>query len=172
MGLPWGNSSNMRSGPTSVTGFTGSIYSADERSRQGFETGVRHGFLRDDFANYVSAEFDYLYHDGHPFLQAPDVDIQGQSHTLTGQKLVHFKPRKHRWRPFVAGGFEARNYVTAGLAPFPQPIPQIASLTTNDVWKVVFSVGGGMKCRVRPHLQLRGGPRLLADVPAAADRSG
>jgi hypothetical protein len=88
------------------------------------------------------------------------MDIPGQSHTLTGQMLVQFKPREHRWRPFVAGGFEAKIYVTAGLAPFPQPIPQIASLTTNDAWKVVFSVGGGAKCRVRPHLQLGAGAAI------------
>ena len=83
------------------------------------------------------------------------VDIQGQSHALAGQMLFHFKPREHRWRPFVAGGFGGKNYVVAGPAPFPQPIPQIASLTTNDVWKVVFSVGGGVKYRVIPHMLLR-----------------
>jgi opacity protein-like surface antigen len=105
----------------------------------------------------VSGEFHYLYHDGHPFLEAPGVkaDIQGQSHTLTCELLFHFKTAQHRWRPYLAGGTGAKEYVIAGPEPFPQPIPQIASLTTNDVWKTVFSLGGGVKFRPRPHVLLR-----------------
>ena len=137
----------------------GSIYSAAGTA----EAGIRNRFaagitVGDDFSKYVSAEFDYVYHDGHPFLQAPGVktDIQGNSEALTGALLFHFKPRGARWRPFVAGGVGAKDYIIAGPAPFPQPIPQIASLTTNDVWKTVFTVGGGVKYRLRPNLELRG----------------
>ena len=126
------------------------------------QAGIRNRFaagivLGDEFSRYVSAEFQYLYHDGHPYLEAPGVksDIQGQSDALTGELLFHFKTREHRWRPFLAGGAGAKGYVIAGPEPFPQPIPQIASLTTNDVWKVVFSVGGGVKFRLIEHMQLR-----------------
>src|ERR1035441_8376 len=126
------------------------------------QAGIRNRFaagiiLGDEFSNYISAEFRYLYHDGHPFLQAPGVksDIQGQSDVLTGELLFHFKTREHRLRPFLAGGSGAKEYIIAGPAPFPQPIPQIASLTANDVWKVAFSVGGGVKFRLIPHLLLR-----------------
>jgi opacity protein-like surface antigen len=136
----------------------GTIFSASGSA----EAGIRNRFaagivLADEFSNYVSAEFNYLYQDGHPFLQAPGVkaDIQGNSDALTCGLLFHFKPREHRWRPFLAGGTGAKEYIIAGPEPFPQPIPQIASLTTNDVWKVVFSVGGGVKYRLRPHLLLR-----------------
>jgi hypothetical protein len=136
----------------------GSIYSPSGS----VEAGIRNRFaagimLADDFSKYVSAEFDYLYHDGHPFLQGLGVksDIQGQSDALTAQLLFHFKTREHRWRPFVAGGAGGKDYIIAGPAPFPQPLPQIASLTTNDVWKTVFSVGGGVKLRLLPHLLLR-----------------
>ncbi len=136
----------------------GTIYSASGSA----EAGIRNRFaagilLADDFSRYVSAEFDYLYHDGHPFLQAPGVksDIQGNSDALTCGLLFNFKPREHRWRPFLAGGTGAKEYVIAGPEPFPQAIPQIASLTTNDVWKIVFSVGGGVKFRLLPHMLLR-----------------
>ena len=127
---------------------------AEAGIRNRFAAGI---FLADEFSKYVSAEFDYLYHDGHPFLKTPGVntDIQGNSDALTVGLLFHFKPREHRWRPFLAGGAGAKEYVIAGPAPFPQPIPQIASLTTNDVWKVVFSVGGGVKFRLIPHMILR-----------------
>ncbi|MGD1090882.1 MAG: outer membrane beta-barrel protein [Bryobacteraceae bacterium] len=136
----------------------GTIYSGSGTT----EAGIRNRFvagiiLGDEFSNYVSAEFNYLYHDGHPFLQASGVkvDIQGQSDALTASLLFHFKHREQRWRPFIAGGTGAKEYIIAGPAPFPQPIPQIASLTTNDVWKVVFSVGGGVKYRLIDHLLLR-----------------
>ena len=81
-------------------------------------------------------------------------DIQGNSDALTIHLLFHFKPREHRWRLFLAGGAGAKEYVIAGPSPFPQPIPDIASLTTNDVWKLVFT-GGGIKCRLLPHMLLR-----------------
>jgi opacity protein-like surface antigen len=126
------------------------------------EAGVRNRFaagivLGYEFSTYVSGEFRYLYHDGHPFLEAPGVkaDIQGQSHALTCELLFHFKTAEHRWRPYLAGGTGAKEYVIAGPEPFPQPIPQIASLTTNDVWKTVFSVGGGVEFRPRRHVLLR-----------------
>ena len=136
----------------------GTIFSssgtADAGIRNRFAAGINIG---EEISDYVSAEFRYLYHDGHPFLEAPGIksDIQGNSDALTYAFLFHFKKREHRWRPFVAGGVGAKEYVIAGPAPFPQPIPQIASLTANDIWKVVFSVGGGLKFRLREHVLLR-----------------
>lgn len=136
----------------------GTIYSAtgsvDAGIRNRFAAGVDLGY---EFSNYVSAQFSYLYHDGHPFLQASglNTDIQGQSHTLTLELLFHFKPRNHRLRPFVAGGAGAKDYVIAGPEPFPQPVPEIATLTTNDVWKVALTFGGGAQYLLRPHLLLR-----------------
>jgi len=136
----------------------GTIFSASGTAQAGIRNRFTAGItLGDEFSRYVSAEFNYLYHDGHPFLQAPGVksDIQGNSDALTVDLLFHFKTRDHRWRPFLAGGSGAKEYVIAGPEPFPQPIPQIASLTTNDVWKVVFSAGGGVKFRLIPHMLLR-----------------
>ncbi len=122
--------------------------------RNRFAAGIDLGY---EFSDYVSEQISYLYHDGHPFLEGQGVktDIQGQSQALTVALLFHFKPRKARFRPFVSGGAGAKDYVIAGPEPFPQPIPQIASLTTNDVWKVVFTVGGGVQYRLRPHVLVR-----------------
>lgn len=136
----------------------GTIYSAAGSVQAGlrnrFAAGIDLGY---QFSDYVAGQFSYLYHDGHPFLRAPGVsaDIQGQSHALTLELLFHFKPREHRLRPFVAGGAGAKGYVIAGPEPFPQPVPQIAVLTINDVWKVAFSVGGGVKFLLRPHVLFR-----------------
>jgi len=136
----------------------GTIFSAAGTAQAGirnrFAAGIDLGY---EFSDYVSEQFSYLYHDGHPFLTAPGVntDIQGQSHALTIEALFHFQKRDHRFRQFVAGGVGSKGYVIAGPAPFPQPIPQIASLTTNDVWKVTFSAGGGVTYILRQHMQIR-----------------
>jgi opacity protein-like surface antigen len=136
----------------------GSIYSTSGTAQAGIRNRFGAGItLGQEFTNYISGAFCYLYHDGHPFLQAPGVrsDIQGQSHALTLEALFHFKRRDQRLRPFVAGGAGGKNYVIAGPEPFPQPIPQIATLTTRDVWKVVFTVGGGVEWMLRPHVLVR-----------------
>ncbi len=136
----------------------GSIYSGSGTIQAGIRNRFGAGIiLGDDFSRYVSVEFNYLYHDGHPFLQGAGVkaDIQGQSHTVTPELLFHFKDRTQRLRPYLKGGVGAKDYVIAGPAPFPQPIPQIASLTTNDIWKVAFSAGGGVKYRLMDHVLLR-----------------
>src|SRR5437588_10108922 len=106
---------------------SGSIYSASGKAQAGIRNRFAAGvILGDDFSDYVSAEFRYLYHDGHPFLAAGGVktDIQGESHALTYELLFHFKDREHRLRPFILGGAGARVYLISGPEPFPQPIPQ------------------------------------------------
>jgi len=137
----------------------GTIYSATGTLQAGmrnrFAAGIDLGY---NFSRYVGAQFCYLYHDGHPFLQGGGVktDIQGQSHALTVEGLFFFAPQGRRLRPFLAGGAGAKGYVIAGPEPFPQPAPSIATLTTNDVWKVAFTAGGGIHYLLRPHLLVRG----------------
>jgi len=137
----------------------GTIFSAEGTATAGIRNRFAAGIvLGDEFSKYVSAEFRYLYQDGHPFLTYNGVttDIQGQSHALTYDMLFHFQPPERRVRWYLMGGVGGKDYVIAGPAPFPQPAPQVASLTTNDVWKVVFDIGGGVQFRIRDHLEARG----------------
>src|SRR5258708_1543837 len=102
----------------------GTIFSDSGSAQAGIRNRFAAGIiLADDFSNYVAAQFRYLYHDGHPFLQSPNVkaDIQGQSDALTTELLFHFKKREHRWRPFVEGGIGAKQYSVASPEPYPQP---------------------------------------------------
>ena len=137
----------------------GTIFSGTETIQAGirnrFAAGVTVG---DEFSEYVSAELRYLYQDGHPFLQGAGVksDIQGQTHSATYGLLFHFQKRERPLRPYVEAAAGAKGYIIAGPAPFPQPIPQVASLTTNDVWKFVFAAGGGVEYRLMRHMLLRG----------------
>ena len=136
----------------------GTIFSSQGTAQAGilnrFAAGMVFG---DEFSDYVSAELQYLYHDGHPFLTyaGTRTDIQGNSTSVTYSFLFHFKKQDHRWRPFLEGGMGAKGYITAGPAPNPQPVPQIATLTTNDIWKVVFVPGAGVKFHVIKHMDVR-----------------
>src|SRR5580693_842357 len=82
--------------------FAGSV-TAEAGVRNRFAAGI---LLGDELTKYISAEFHYLYQDGHPFLDVAGarVDIQGQSHALTADLLFYFKSPEHRWRPFLDGG--------------------------------------------------------------------
>ncbi len=136
----------------------GTIFSPQGTAQAGilnrFAAGIVFG---DEFSEYVSAEIQWLYQDGHPFLRyaGTRTDIQGNSESVSYNFLFHFKKQEARWRPFLEGGAGAKGYVIAGPAPTPQPAPQIATLTTNDVWKVAYVAGGGVKLHVRKHMDMR-----------------
>ena len=124
--------------------------------------GIRNRFaagavLGEDLYEHMSGEVRYLYHDGHPFLSSGEVktDMQGQSHTLTYEFLFHLRDRDQRLRPFVAAGAGVKGYVVAGPAPVPQPLAKIATLETQDQWKFVAGVGGGVKYRLGGHVLVR-----------------
>jgi len=136
----------------------GSIYAPGGKA----EAGIRNRFAAgavfgEDLYDHLSGEIRYLYHDGHAFLSAGGVktDMQGQSHTFTYDLLFHLNDREHRLRPFFAAGGGAKGYVVAGPAPFPQPLPNIATLRTVDEWKPVISLGGGVKFRLYRNIVLR-----------------
>lgn len=136
----------------------GTIFSAAGAASAGIRNRFAAGFwIGEDVSQYVSGEIRYLYQDGHPFLTAngTKAEIQGQSHTWTFDLLFHFKDREHRLRPFVAGGVGAKGYIIAGPEPYPQPIPNIASLVANDEWKFAVDVGGGVEWRLAKHVNLR-----------------
>lgn len=136
----------------------GTVFGAAESAKAGIRNRFGAGvLLGEDKWEYISGEIRYLYHDGHPFLEAPGVksDIQGQSHTITYELLFHFRDRESRFRPFVAGGAGVKGYVIAGPPPNPQPVPGIASLVDRDEWKIVYSVGGGVKYRLGERVVVR-----------------
>ena len=125
--------------------------------------GIRNRFVAgalvgDDMYEYISGEIRYTYQDGHPFLSSggKSQDIQGQSHAITYDMLVHLKPREDKWRPYFSAGIGTKGYVIAGPPPVPQPFPGIATMTTTDQWQFVTSVGCGLKYRATRHILLRG----------------
>jgi hypothetical protein len=127
------------------------------------DAGIRNrftatGYVTEDLFDRFSGEIRYVYHDGDTFLRSGSVlgIVQAQSHTITYDALIQFKPRDHRVRPYVGGGLGGKYYNTTGPVPVPQPLPRIALLTRQSEWKAVFDFGGGIRVRVQEHLTLRG----------------
>jgi len=106
----------------------------------------------------VSGEIRYLYQDGDPFLSfgPRKGNIQGQSHAVHYDVLLHLRERDERLRPFVVGGVGAKYYRTTGPEPSPQPAPQIAELVRADQWRWLVTLGVGVKYRVADHIVVRG----------------
>ena len=137
----------------------GTIFGPGVSAQAGIRNRFAAGWLvGEDLYEHWSGEFRYLYQDGHPFLATSSIksDMQGQSHAFHYDLLYHFQPREKRLRPFVGGGVGVKGYIVAGPAPQPQPLPNIASLVTQDEWKFLVTVGGGVKYRLHDHIYLRG----------------
>ncbi len=115
------------------------------------------GWIGEDMYEYIGGEVRYMYQDGDPFLSAGGVktNIQGQSHAIHYDLLIHTRPQKRRIRPYVATGMGAKMYVISGPANPAAPFGDIAALTTHDETKLLISLGGGVKVRLHPHVVLR-----------------
>jgi len=127
------------------------------------DAGIRNhavvtGVATEDLFDHFSGEFRYVYHGGDTFLASGSSTgaVKAQSHAILYDALIHWKPRSERIRPFVAGGFGAKYYDTTGAVPSPQPLPKIASLTSQSQWKPLFDLGGGVKVRIADHVVVSG----------------
>jgi opacity protein-like surface antigen len=114
--------------------------------------GVRNRFVAgavfsEDLYQHLSGEVRYLYQDGNPYVKSGGVlaQVQGQSHAINYDLLFHFRPRKERLRPYMAAGLGAKDYVLTGPEPFPQPFPNVATITNQDQWRLLYSAGFGVK---------------------------
>jgi opacity protein-like surface antigen len=126
------------------------------------EVGIRNRFaagavVTENLYDHFSGEVRYTYQDGDPFLSFNGVsaNVQGQSHAIAYDVLVHVRSRDERLRPFGLVGVGGKYYRTTGPAPEVQPAPNVAFLNHANEWKVLVSVGGGVTYRVHKHVILR-----------------
>ena len=137
---------------------TDTIYSSAGDAQAGIRNRFVAGFVVDEDAfEYLSGEFRYLYQDGDPYISYGGVkaNVNGQSHAIDYEVLIHVVPRNRRVRPFFAAGVGGKDYVVTGPEPYPQPLPQIATLTNQSEWKGLFTAGAGIKFQLNPYVLVR-----------------
>ncbi len=124
--------------------------------------GIRSRFVAgitidDDLYEHISGELRYLYQDGDPYFSGEGVkaNVNGQSHALDYSLLFQFRDRQRRFRPYLAMGAGIKGYVVSGPPPFPQPLPQVATLTNHDQWMTVFTPGFGVEYKLSKYVILR-----------------
>ncbi len=106
---------------------------------------------------HFSGELRYTFQNGDPFVKSGGVKtiIQGQSHAVDYELLVHMRRREARIRPFLAGGGGAKWYVTSGPATPFQPLGGIAVLANRNSTKPLITAGGGVSIAFPPHVRVR-----------------
>jgi hypothetical protein len=124
--------------------------------------GIRNRFVAgavigEDLYEYVSGELRYLYQDGDPFLSAGGVqtNIQGQSHAVHYDVLIHVRPRESWVRPYLAAGFGAKWFLVTGPVPPNQPLEEVAVLSGEDQVRPLITLGGGVKFDLRAGIRVR-----------------
>jgi outer membrane protein W len=147
----------------------GSIGSPNGTAQAGIRNSrVFTGVVNQDMSDRFSGEVRYVHQSGETFLASGSAkgEVTAESHTVHYDIQVHFAPRDHALRPFVAAGIGAKFYQATGPTPVPQPLPRIAGLTSESQWRPVYVFGGGVKLRVREHLVLRADIRdYVTDFP-------
>ena len=75
----------------------------------------------------------------------------------------HFKRRDNRWRPYLIGGTGAKGVHRRRSRAVPSTGSSNRKPHNQRRWKVVFSVGGGLKFRLMPRMLL--GAEFLDYLP-------
>jgi hypothetical protein len=148
--------------------------------------GVRNRFalsvvLSEERFERIGGELRYTYQDGDPFLRSGGVqtNLQGQSHALHYDVLVHFRRPEARLRPYFAAGVGAKLFVVTGPPNPTAPLGGIARLTTHDDLRWLATPGFGLKWYARRGLCVRVDFRdyitpfpkkLIAPAPLATPR--
>lgn len=112
--------------------------------------------IGEDLYEHFAGEIRYLYQDGDPFITSGNsrAHIQGQSHTLVYDFLIHAFDPVHKLRPFFAIGAGGKLYRITGPAPANQ-LSQFATLMRDDEWRFVVSVGAGVKYQLSEKVLVR-----------------
>lgn len=134
------------------------VFSGDGTATAGVRNRFAAGVVfTDDMYQHLSGEIRYLYQDGNPYVKFGGVlaQVQGQSHAINYDLLFHFRPRRERLRPYLAAGLGAKDYVLTGPEPFPQPFPNVATITNQNQWRLLYSAGGGVKYEWGKYVVLR-----------------
>jgi len=135
-----------------------SVYAAAGKATAGVRSRfVLSAVLSEESFERIGGELRYTYQDGDPFLESGGAraDLQGQSHALHYDVLVHFRRREARLRPYFAAGMGAKLFVVTGPPNPGAPLGGIATLSTRDDLRWLATAGFGVKWYARRGLCVR-----------------
>jgi hypothetical protein len=125
----------------------------------GFQTGIAGGaWLGQTISRRIGGEVRYSFLQSNLKLSGggASTTFSGQSHALHYDVLIHMTQRKEsRAQAFVAVGGGMKVFRGTGKEAAFQPLSQFAYLTKTQEVKPMVSVGGGVKCKLAPRVNLR-----------------
>ena len=125
----------------------------------GFATQYAAGLtIGENLYRRIGGEFRYTYRDGDLLVRSggQEASFDGRAHAIHYDFLIRASDRESRIRPFVAGGAGIKVYQGVGNERAAQPLSRFAMLTKTDQVEALISFGGGVKCRLSKHAQVRG----------------
>jgi hypothetical protein len=119
----------------------------------GFDNRFAIGALAgQDLYQHLSGEVRYVFRDGDLVLKSGQkVNMDGDSHLIHYDLLLHARGKGSRIRPFVAAGAGVRVFQGTGREYANQPLSDFAVLTKTNQTEPLISVGAGVKARLTEH---------------------
>src|SRR5689334_4776620 len=110
-----------------------------------------------DLYQHLSGEVRYTFRDDDLVLKSggSKVNMDGASHLVQYDILLHALRKGSRIRPYAAAGAGIRWFFGTGHEYLNQPLGNFALLTKTDEAKPLLSVGGGVKVRVSACMDIR-----------------
>lgn len=110
-----------------------------------------------DRYSHLSGELRYTFRDDDLVLKSggQKANMDGDSHLIHYDLLLHARGRKSRIRPYAAAGGGIRFFRGTGREDASQPFRDFAFITKTSEVKPLISVGGGVKVRLTRHALIR-----------------
>lgn len=119
--------------------------------------GVIGAYVGEDSHRYLSGEANYLFRTGALKLEGSgqSASLAAHTHIITGDFLIHAKPKGARIRPFVSVGGGIQVIQGTGQESARQPLGNLAALTATKEVLPVGEIGAGVKIQVSPRIRIR-----------------
>jgi len=134
------------------------ISNASGSAGAGFDNRFAAGaVIGQDLYQHFTGEVRYTFRDGDLRLSqgGQKVNMDGDSHAIHYDMLVHLLPKESRIRPYAAAGAGIKFFRATGKEYTSQPFAGFAHLTKTNEAKPLVSVGGGIKYAVNRSTVIR-----------------
>lgn len=124
----------------------------------GFQTGVAAGaWIGQTISRHIGGEIRYNFMQSNLKLSSggTSTTFSGNTHAIYYDVLIRSSRRESRAQLYAAVGGGMKIFRGTGKEAASQPLSQFAYLTKTQTVKPMLSVGGGVKFKVSPHMNMR-----------------